>query len=682
MISRCYLASKFYNMTNIDNNIVDNNILDKTLEELAVTTVKGLAMDAPFRANSGHSGTAMALAPLAQVLFSRIMKYDADDPKWFDRDRFILSCGHASILIYSMLFLTGISLTLEDLKSFRTYNSLTPGHPEVHHTLGIEVTTGPLGQGFGNAVGMAIAEQYLEQKFSSEIIDHYTYVICSDGDFMEGISHEAGSLAGHLGLKKLIAIYDDNHITIDGNTEIAYSDDVAMRFEAYGWNVVKLGEIAENLDLLETAILQVKKESDRPNLLILRSHIGFPSPDLTDTSKAHGDPFPEDEIKKTKELLGLDPNKSFQVPDEVKKYMEARGRRSAQIRSNWETKVSQLKDNQKKLFDSHMKLSPLTELNSISLSFEPGAKIATRKAIQACMDEFSDNLPFLLAGSADLTGNTGMKLKNGSLLSKANRSGNQIAFGIREHIMGSSMNGMALHGGILPIGGTFFIFSDYMRPAVRLAALSNAHTIFTFTHDSIGLGEDGPTHQPIEQLASLRAIPNLKVIRPADANETVQAFKIAIQSDGPTALIASRQAITVLKETEELAQFLKKGAYILKNSETPKIILIATGSEVALAVDAARELDKLGISPRVVSMPSWDLFEKQPEDYKRSVLSDSIPKLSIEAGASLGWNRYSDMHIGLDRFGASAPGDVNFRELGFTVENIVNKAQILINTLA
>ncbi len=651
------------------------------LETLAAATIKGIAMDAPFKANSGHSGTAMALAPLAQVLFSRIMKYDANDPNWFDRDRFILSCGHASILLYTMLHLTGISLTVDDLKEFRSFGSLTPGHPEVHHTVGVEVTTGPLGQGFGNAVGMAIAEQYLRNVLSEEIVDHYTYVICSDGDFMEGLSHEAGSLAGHLGLNRLIAIYDDNHITIDGNTEISYSDDVAKRFEAYHWNVVKLGEMAENMDELEKALLLAKTEESRPTLLILRSHIGFPSPDLTDTSAAHGEPFSEAEIRKTKALLGLDPTKTFQISDDVKKYMHARGRRSETVRNQWQERINNLSTDRRKYVDSFLNLKPTADLDSLKLDFPVGTKIATRKAIQACMDTYSEYLPFLTAGAADLTGNTGMKIKDGTLLSKLNRNGNQIAYGIREHIMGSAMNGMALHGGIIPIGGTFFIFSDYMRPTIRLAALSRARTIFTFTHDSIGLGEDGPTHQPIEQLASLRAIPNLHVIRPADAVETEVAFKFAIKTDAPTVLVASRQGLPVLHETKDKAHLLEKGAYVLKSSVNPKVLLIATGSEVALALAVSEKLESENIGCKIVSMPSWDLFEIQPDDYKQSVISSDIFKVSIEAGSTLGWDRYSNLQIGLHRFGSSAPAEVNFKELGFGVDHIVTQIKSAITPL-
>ncbi len=419
--------------------------------------------------------------------------------------------------------------------------------------------------------------------------------------------------------------------------------------------------------------MSAKEEAERPTLLILRSHIGYPSPDLTDTSQAHGEPFSEEEIKKTKTLLGLDPNLSFQVSDQVRDYMRERGRRSSNIRQEWLQRVAKLPAEEATLFESFSTLKPTVDLDSIPVNFESGTKIATRKAIQACMDAFGENLPFLIAGSADLTGNTGMKINGGHLLSKSSRDGNQVAYGIREHIMGSAMNGMALHGGILPIGGTFFIFSDYMRPTIRLAALSQAHTIFTFTHDSIGLGEDGPTHQPIEQLASLRAIPNLHVIRPADANETVTAFKFAVSTDKPTVLVASRQAIRVLNETEGKADLVLKGAYNLKSVTNPRVILIATGSEVQLALDVSKLLEDENISASVVSMPSWDLFELQTQEYRKSLLPDNVLKVSIEAGSTLGWDRYSNLQIGLNRFGSSAPADINFEKLGFSPESILAK---------
>ncbi len=530
-------------------------VQDPALVQLGINVVRGLAMDAPEAAKSGHSGTAMALAPLAHVLWTRIMRYDPREPKWPDRDRFVLSNGHACILQYAMLHLTGYDLSLEDLRQFRQWGSRTPGHPEYHHTAGIEITTGPLGQGFANAVGMAITERWLRTTFGDEVCDHRTYVVAGDGCFMEGVSHEAASLAGHLGLGRLLAFYDDNHITIDGPTELAYDDNVEERFAAYGWRVRNLGEMANDVDGLEAAIREALEQpadgpDAQPTLLVLRSHIGWPSPHLTDTAKAHGDPFGEQEIRETKEILGLPPDETFWVPDEVREFYGAQIARGAQERAVWAERFAAWKGD-RATWDAAQAGHGLPGWADGLPGFEAGTTLATRHAINQCIDATAARLPGLLAGSADLTGNNGVKVKGAEIQARESPGGIQVHYGIREHGMGSVMNGMAAHGGTLPLGGTFFVFSDYMRPAVRLAALSGFHTIYSWTHDSIGLGQDGPTHQPVEHLASLRAMPGLSIVRPADANETAQAWRLAVEADGPVGLVLTRQDVPVLAETAD-----------------------------------------------------------------------------------------------------------------------------------
>jgi transketolase len=649
------------------------------LEQLGINVIRGLAMDAPQKANSGHPGTAMALAPLAHVLLTRIMKYDASAPDWPDRDRFILSAGHASILLYSMLYLAGYGLTLDDIKQFRQFGSRTPGHPEVHHTPGVEVTTGPLGQGFANAVGMGIAERWLRARFSPDVIDHHTFVICSDGDLEEGISHEAASLGGHLGLGRLVYVYDDNHITIDGPTELALSDDAGKRFEAYGWHVDNVGEIANDTDALESALRRAMAEEDRPSLIILRSHIGWPSPHKTDTSSAHGEPLGDDEIRATKEILGLPPEESFWVPDDVLEMYREAGRRGQALRQAWEQRYEQWTGD-KAEFQACLEGRGLDGWEAKLPSWEVGEELATRQAINKCLNATADVVPGVLAGGADLTGNTGTKLEGAPLQSRQHPEGRAIAYGIREHGMGGIMNGIAMHGGAIPMGGTFFNFSDYMRGAVRLAAMSEAHVVYSWTHDSVGLGEDGPTHQPIEHLASFRAMPQLRVIRPADANETAHAWRIAINGKGATALILTRQKVPVLEGTAEQYQGVAKGAYVLRDdgSGEPDVILVGTGSEVSVCVGAADLLETEGRLVRVVSMPSWDLFEAQTEEYQESVLPAAVPTLSVEAASSFGWARWADDFVSIDHFGASAPGDVVLREFGFTPEHVADKARELL----
>jgi transketolase len=655
--------------------------VDPALEQRAINVIRGLAMDAPQAANSGHSGTAMALAPLAHVLWTRVMTYDPEVPDWPDRDRFVLSAGHASILLYSMLHLTGYGLTLDDLKDFRQWGSQTPGHPEVHHTPGVEVTTGPLGQGVANGVGLGIAEQWLRARFSPELCNHHTYVICSDGDLMEGVSHEAASLAGHLKLGRLVYVYDDNHITIDGPTELAYSDDVAGRFTAYGWHVEQLGEVANDTDALEAALRRATDDEEAPSLLILRSHIGWPSPKYTDTADAHGNPLGDDEIAVTKEILGLPPDQTFWVPDDVLELYRAAGRRGRDAREAWEKRLAAY-EGDRDAWEACMGRRGLPGWQDALPSWSPGEKVATRKASGACLQALADKVPGLIAGGADLTGNTGTVLKGYGVFGPDDPAGRQIYFGIREHGMGGTMNGMSAHGGVLPVGGTFFIFSDYMRPAVRLAAMSEYKEIFSYTHDSVGLGQDGPTHQPIEHLASLRAMPQMRLIRPADANETAVAWRIALESTGPTALVLTRQNVPVLEDTAGAP--VEQGAYVLVDPagvDDLDLVLIGTGSEVAVCVAAAGQLAEGGVTARVVSMPSWDLFEAQSDDYQNAVLPPSVPTLAVEAGASLGWDRWADDSVSIDRYGASAPGDVALANLGYTPENVAERARQLLHDL-
>ena len=660
-------------------------VQDPRLVELGINVVRGLAMDAPEAAHAGHSGTAMALAPLAHVLWTRIMRYDPRDPHWPDRDRFVLSNGHACILQYAMLHLTGYDLTLEDLKEFRQWGSRTPGHPEYGHTDGIEVTTGPLGQGFANAVGLALAERWLRTTFGSEVCDHRTYVIAGDGCFMEGVSHEAASLAGHLGLGRLLAFYDDNHITIDGPTELAYSDDVAERFAAYGWRVRNLGEMANDVDGLEAAIREALNEpadgpGAKPTLLIVRSHIGWPSPKLTDTAEAHGNPFGEDEIRVTKEILGLPPDQTFWVPDEVREFYSHQVARGAERHAEWEARFAAW-DGDHPAWDAAQAGRGLPGWSDDLPRFDAGTDLATRRALNQCIDATAASLPGLLAGSADLTGNNGVKVKGAQVQEADSPGGRQVHFGIREFGMGAVMNGLAQHGGVLPVGGTFFVFSDYMRPSVRLAALTGSHVIYSWTHDSIGVGEDGPTHQPVEHLASLRAMPGLTLIRPADANETAQAWRLAVEAQGPVGLILTRQNVPVLDGTSARAtEGVARGAYVLHDAVggPPQLVLVGTGSEVQHCVGAAAALAGDGIRTQVVSFPCWESFEEQDRDYRAAVFPPGVPVLSIEAGATLGWDRYADDAIGIDHFGASAPSPVLMEKFGFTSDHVVKRAHALL----
>jgi transketolase len=659
-------------------------VQDPRLVELGINVIRGIAMDAPEQADSGHSGTAMALAPLAHVLWTRIMHYDPRDPEWPDHDRFILSNGHACILQYAMLHLTGYDLSLEDLRQFRQWDSRTPGHPEAGHTAGIDVTTGPLGQGVGDAVGMALAERWLRTTFGSEVCDHRTYVIAGDGCFMEGISHEAASLAGHLGLGRLLAFYDDNHITIDGPTELTYNDNVPERFAAYGWRVRNLGEMANDVDALEAAIREALDEpadtpDAKPTLLVLRSHIGWPSPKLTDTAGAHGSPFGAEEIEITKKLLGLPADQTFWIPDEVRDFYGQQIARGAERSAAWTERLAAWKGD-RAAWDAAQAGHGLPGWADDLPGFKAGTQLATRHAINQCIDATAAKLPGLLAGSADLTGNNGVKVKGAEMQSRQTPEGIQVHYGIREHGMGAAMNGMAQHRGVLPVGGTFFCFSDYMRPSVRLASLTGTHVIYSWTHDSIGLGQDGPTHQPIEHLASLRAMPGLSLVRPADANETAQAWRLAVEADGPVGLVLTRQDVPVLDATAARApEGVARGAYVLVDSDgPPRIVLVGSGSEVQLCVAAAATLSGSGVQSQVVSFPSWDHFEQQPEDYRATVFPPGVPVLSIEAGATFGWDRYADDSIGIDRYGASAPGEVAMEKFGFTADHVVQRARALL----
>ncbi|MDP1794896.1 MAG: transketolase [Acidimicrobiales bacterium] len=647
------------------------------IEELGVNVIRGFAMDAPEAAGNGHPGTAMALAPLAHVLYTRIMSHDPTAPDWPDRDRFVLSCGHASILQYSMLYLCGYGLSLEDLKKFRQLGSKTPGHPEVHHTKGVEVTTGPLGQGVGNAVGLALTESWLRATFGKEVCDHYTYVMCSDGDLMEGISHEAASLAGHLGLGRLICIYDDNKITIDGSTDLALTDDPVKRFESYGWHVEDIGETANDLDALEAAIRRAMAVVDKPSMLVLHSHIGWPSPNKTDTAGAHGNPLGAEEIALTKQILGLPADEPFYAPLKVVEHYRLTQGRGATARREWEERVARYEGDTES-FMSCLKGRASDGWHAKLPTFETGTKLATRNALKKCLDAVADVIPSLVAGGADLTDNTGVKVGSFAPLDKKNPAGRLVHFGVREHAMGSLANGAALHGGITPIVGTFFVFSDYMRPAIRLAALSEAKVIYAFSHDSVGLGPDGPTHQPIEHLASLRAIPGLRVIRPADGNETAHALRVAIDSNGPTVLVLSRQDLPILEGTAEAYGDVAKGAYVLRDAADAAITLVGTGSEVWVCLDAADVLAAEGVAARVVSMPSWELFAAQSDDYRNSILDDQRPILAVEAGASFGWERWADDAVAIDSFGKSGPGDEVLASFGFTPESVAGRAKLLI----
>ena len=624
------------------------------LEQVAVNTIKGLAMDAVQKANSGHPGTPMGMADLAVVLWGRYLKLDPEAPTWLDRDRFVLSAGHASMLLYSLLHLSGFGITLHDLKNFRQLHSVTAGHPERHPALGIEVTTGPLGQGFGMGVGMALAETFLRNRFGAELVDHHTYGFVSDGDLMEGISAESASLAGHLGLGRLIYFYDDNNISIDGNTDITFSTDVAGRFRAVGWQVSEIdghdrGAIGEAID-------EARSVGDRPSMIICHTHIAHGAPNAHDTAKAHGAPLGLDEIRATKEAMGWPVDEEFYIPDEAREFFAEAMARGQRAHRSWHERMA---DGEGETLRSWFEFPPV-EL--VGPDFDRSKPLATRAASGQLFEEIAEKVPNFLGGAADLVESTKTEIKSSSRFSRRDRTGRNIAFGIREHAMGTITNGIAAHGGLRPYGATFFVFSDYMRPAIRISALMEVPSIWVYTHESVFLGEDGPTHQPIEQLASLRAMPGLWVVRPADATESVEAWELALnRTEGPTVLLFTRQALPVLDRPKG---GFARGGYVLRQGDD--VVLVATGSEVSLALEVADLLDQ---SVRVVSLPCWELFFEQDEDYRREVLGESIPRVSIEAGATFGWERIvgsTGLMIGIDRFGASAPAEDLATEFGLT----------------
>jgi transketolase len=653
---------------------------------LAADTIRGLAMDSVQKANSGHPGMPMGMADVAVVLWTRFLKHNPADPTWPDRDRFILSAGHGSMLLYSLLHLSGYDLPLDQLQAFRQWGSRTPGHPEFRLAAGVETTTGPLGQGLANAVGLAIAERWLAARFNQpdfEIVRHYTYVMASDGDLMEGISHEACALAGHLGLGKLIVLYDDNGISIDGPTSLAFSEDVVLRFTAYGWHTQAIDGHAQLA--VEAAIEAAQAESDRPSLIACKTHIGFGSPNRQDTSKAHGEPLGAGEVRLAKQRLGLPLDGQFYVPEEVRDFMRESGVAGAALQAAWKETLARYEAAHADLaatFDAATS-GHLPEGWDRDLPTFPANKpMATRAASGAVLDTLARRLPTLLGGSADLTPSNNTLPKGEHALSREDFSGRYIHFGVREHGMGSILNGLALHGGVQPYGGTFLIFSDYMRPSIRLAALMELPVVFVFTHDSIGLGEDGPTHQPIEHLTSLRAIPNLAVFRPADAAETVEAWRVALtRRRGPTALILTRQAIPILDRARytPAAHGAARGAYVLGDAKDPEVILIGTGSEVHLALAAQETLAAENVRARIVSMPCWELFDEQSKEYRETVLPPTIrARVAVEAGATLAWGRYVGLDgniVGLDRFGASAPCQALYQNLGLTAEAVAEAAR-------
>jgi len=657
------------------------------LDQICINTIRTLSMDAVQKANSGHPGAPMGLAAAAYILWTRILKHNPTNPDWLDRDRFILSGGHASMLLYSLLYLTGYGLSLDDIKNFRQWGSKTPGHPEFGHTQGVETTTGPLGQGFANGVGMAIAERHLAARFNRpghEIVDHYTFVMCGDGDLMDGITAEAASLAGHLGLNRLICIYDDNDISIEGNTDISFTEDVATRFKAYNWRVSVI-EDGNDTDAIFNAIETAKSEQEKPSLIILKTHIAFGSPNKQDTPDAHGAPLGEDEIRLTKECLQWESQEPFCVPEIALKHFRKCLDKGMASEKEWFERFRTYRETYPDMADqwagSMSGFLPSEWDKEIPIFKPTDGPIATRAASGKILNAIAGKIPTLIGGSADLAPSNNTYLKFSHDFQKGSYNGRNIRFGVREHAMGGIMNGMFLHNGLRPYGGTFLVFADYLRPSIRLASLMRLSVIYIFTHDSIAVGEDGPTHQPIEHLASLRIIPNLTVIRPADATETADAWRQALQtSDGPVALILSRQKLPILERSKSNQENrVSRGAYILKDCEgVPDIILMASGSEVHIAMEAGSMLKEKNISARIVSMPSWELFNKQSKSYQNHILPPLVThRIAIEAGHPMGWELYTGNRgavIGINRFGASAPGNINMRQFGLTAENIVMKS--------
>jgi len=668
----------------------ENSNINPELDQLCINTIRTLSLDAVQKANSGHPGLPLGAAPMAYVLWTRFLRHNPQNPKWENRDRFLLSAGHGSMLIYSLLHLTGYDLSLDELKNFRQWGSKTPGHPEYGLTPGVEITTGPLGQGFANGVGMAMGAAHLGAKFNkpdSKLVDHFVYAIVSDGDLMEGVAAEAASLAGHLKLGKLIYLYDDNHVTIEGFTSLAFSEDVPKRFEAYGWHTQVVTD-GNNLDEIEMAIRVAQSVEDAPSLISVKTTIGFGMP-TQGTRKAHSDAPGEDAVRETKRHLGWPEDKQFYIPDEALAHFREAIPRGERLEAEWHSLVEKYTEQHSEEAET-WRMMMSAELprgwEEHLPKFEDAKPVATRVASGEVINALAPVLPMLIGGSADLGVSNNTDIKESHSFAAGAYDGRILHFGVREHAMGSTLTGMSLNGGLIPYGGTFMTFSDYMRPAIRLAALSEVQVIYVFTHDSIGLGEDGPTHQPIEHLAALRAIPHLFVIRPADPAEVSEAWRIAIlRRAAPTALALTRQKVAVIdRKRFATADGLRRGAYVLADAESPRLILIATGSEVGLALEAREKLEAEGVAARVVSMPCWELFEEQSQEYRDEVLPPAVTaRLAIEAGVRQGWDRYvgpaGDV-ICLDRFGASAPGDVALKNLGFNVDNVVERARKLISS--
>lgn len=668
---------------------MSNSQITNGIDELSIQTIRFLAMDGVQAANSGHPGMPMGMAAAAYTLWMKHMKFNPADPKWLGRDRFVLSAGHGSMLLYSLLYLTGYEdMTIEELKNFRQWGSKTPGHPEYGHTTGVEVTTGPLGQGIANSVGMAIAQKYLAERYNKpefKPFDYKIYTIAGDGCLQEGVSSEASSLAGHLGLDNLVVIYDDNSITIDGETELSFTEDVKKRYEAYGWNVIEVPGDGNDMEAFEKALEAAKTCIGKPSIIKFRSHIGFGSPNFQDTHTAHGAPLGDEEIALIKKNTGWDPEKKFYVPDEVLDNTRGAVTKGQELQQEYNDNFAKYAEKYPELAKEieNIKAGKIgVDIDKLMPEFEAGSSVATRKASGAVLNAIMPSLPTVLGGSADLTPSNNTHFKGAEDFQKDNFGGRYIRYGVREHAMGSIMNGIAVSG-LIPYGGTFLVFADYMRPAIRVAALSKYPTVFVFTHDSIGLGEDGPTHQPVETIASLRAIPNLTVFRPADANETAQAWKWILENrDHPSMLALTRQGLPVLdQEKYGKAENLSKGAYVLVKQDNPDVLLLSTGSEVSLAVQAAEKLEVEGIKAQVVSMPSWELFEKQDQEYKDSVLPPSVKnRVAVEAAIEQGWRRYigsNGIFIGMNSFGASAPYKDCFKNFGITTEAVVAAAENL-----
>jgi transketolase len=661
------------------------NLAELSLDELSIDTLRLLAVDTVEKANSGHPGAPLGCAPIAYLLFHKLMKHNPAHAKWVDRDRFVLSNGHASALLYSTLFLSGYGVTLEDLKSFRQWGSKTPGHPERGHTDGVEVTTGPLGQGIAMAVGMAIAEKHLAAVYNKpgfEVVDHHTFALLGDGDLMEGVSHEAASLAGTLGLGKLIFIYDDNQISLDGPTSLSYTEDALERFEAYHWHVQRVAD-GNDLKAIETAIAAAKAETGKPSIIAVRTIIGYGSP-KAGSNKAHGEPLGTEAVVATKKFFGFPEDQNFYLPEDALANWRQAEKRGADLEAAWKTLFAGYAVAFPELaaeFERTQKDQRKAGWEKAIPAFKPGKAQATRSAGGAIMNALDEAVPELFGGAADLTSSTKTIFKPGANFHE-DAAGRNVFFGVREFGMCAAVNGIAAHGGLVPFGSTFFVFSDYAKPAIRLAALMQVHSLFVFTHDSIALGEDGPTHQPVEQLLGLRAIPGLTDFRPADANETAAAWRLALERKGPSFFALSRQDLPVIDPvTHDVYAGVSKGAYVLEDAKDPQVVLIGTGSEVWAVLEAAKLLAAEGVRARVVSFPSWKIFEEQTAEYKASVLPAGVPKLAVEAGVTLGWWKYvgSDGDvIGLDRFGASAPGPKVLAELGFSAENVAARAKKLV----